>query len=62
MRTEGSFWPILVHFLRTSMIHMGIPRDDLLAFITDSVAGDGPSRYSVDVDGEIADIVRDSGG
>ena len=44
------------------MIYMGVPRDDLLALITCGVAGDGPSRYSIDVDCEIADIVCDSGG
>ena len=44
------------------MIYMGVPRDDLLALITCGVAGDGPSRYSIDVDCKIADIVCDSGG
>ena len=41
---------------------MGIPCDDLLTLITCRVTGDGPSRYSIDVDCEIADIVGDSGG
>ena len=62
MSTQGSFRPILVDFLCTCMIYMGIPCDDLLTLITCRVTGDGPSRYSIDVDCEIADIVGDSGG
>ena len=40
---------------------MRISNDDLFALITSSVVSDGPSRYSIDVYCEIADVVCDSG-
>ena len=54
---EGSFWPTLIHFLCAGMVYMGIPRDHFMALVTCSVVVYAAKRSSVDVYGEIVDIV-----